>query len=299
MKQLITLFFSVVLIFSSSLEASDNAGAFIENGLSARAAAMGMSSVSSVKDSSALYWNSAVLATLANHDVQVLGTQAYETNYLSIQSAFEAMGLTWGLGYISASVDGVHETVESAIDNRYERTGTELAYDAAAYYLATAYSITEKLSLGVTAKYIQEKAAQYQADAYGLDLGLLYTMNDRLTMGLNAQNVMSPELEWNTASKNIDTIPLRVKTGASVSFLDKRLLSSFDVTMRDNRPSVLNAGVEYWLFNHLALRAGVDDSQLTCGTGLNFDFISFDFAWLKPNLDAIDDVYRFSLGYKF
>jgi hypothetical protein len=295
------VFSLVTIIFCvSSVTASDNAGAFIERGLSARASAMGMSYVSSAKNSDAVYWNPAGLANSGSDTEFIgMGTKAFETQYTSLQGAFNFFGLNWGVAYVGAGIDGIEETIEDANTGRGQGTGNNLSYDAAAYYMATAKKITNDIFLGVTAKYIQEREAGYKANGAGLDVGVLYTPVDWVSFGTNLQNIIAPSMEWNTPSKNVDRIPLNIKTGVSFSLLNDSLLAGVDLNFRNNRTTKLSLGAEYWLSPNLALRGGFDQGELCLGTGLYLSGFILDFSWMNPSLDVVEDVYRVSVGYRF
>jgi hypothetical protein len=290
----------MIMFCVSSIKASDNAGAFIEKGLSARASAMGMSYVSFAKYSDAVYWNPAGLANSdCGYEIIGMGTSVFETQYTSLQGSFDLFGLNWGLAYVGAGIAGIEETIENTNTGRGQGTGNNLSYDASAYYMSTAKKITNDIFLGVTAKYIQERAAGYKANGAGLDIGVLYKPIDWISFGTNLQNIVAPSMEWNTPSKNVDRIPLNIKTGVSLSLLNDSLLAGVDLNFRNNRTTKLSLGAEYWLSPSLALRGGFDQGELCLGTGLYLSGFILDFSWMNPSLDVVEDIYRVSIGYRF
>jgi hypothetical protein len=296
----ISLSLLMIMFCTSAINASDNAGAFIEKGLSARASAMGMSYVSSAKNSDAVYWNPAGLADSdSSYEIIGMGTRAFETQYTSIQGSFGLLGLNWGLAYVGAGIDGIEETVENINTGRGQGTGNNLSYDAVAYYMSTAKKITNDIFLGITAKYIQEREAGYTANGAGLDVGAIYKPVDWISFGTNLQNLIAPSMEWNTPSKNVDRIPLNIKTGVSFSLLNDSLIAGADLNFRNNRTTKLSLGAEYWLNPNLALRGGFDHGELCLGTGLYLAGFILDFSWINPRLDIVEDVYRVSIGYRF
>ena len=246
--------------------ASDNAGAFIEKGLQARSSAMGMGYVSVAENSDAIYWNPACLTRINKNDISIMGSKAYETDYLSFQYATKYNDFGIGFGYIGAAMLGIHETALGN-NSRYEKTGNELSYQAAAYYLGAGKKVAENLSVGVTAKFIGEEAATHKAGGAGIDLGALYEPTKEISFGINCQNIIKPSMTWNTPSKNVDTIPTNIKTG--ISFRpNKDWVLSADVNFRNNRKNKVNFGCEYWFTKFLPLRAGLDENRLSLGTGL-------------------------------
>lgn len=298
MKQLlITLFLSIC--FPLNLYCSDNAGAFIEKGIQAKASAMGMSQVSIAQNSDAVYWNPALISFSKNQEIRLMGTKAYETQYLSAQGLFRILGHPFGIALINAYIDGIQETRASSTPGRYTFSGNNLDYGAYAAYFSSSLQVIEKLSIGTSVKWIQEKAAGYKATGVGVDIGIAYLPFKNVSFGANIQNLIKPSMRWNTPSNNIDTIPTNIKVGGSVKFLDDMLLTSFDLNFRNNRKIKPNIGLEYWLSNHLPIRIGFDHDELSLGLGLHLESIVIDFSWKNPSLAYIDDVYKISFGYGF
>ncbi|MFC1771323.1 PorV/PorQ family protein [Candidatus Margulisiibacteriota bacterium] len=290
----------IMMLVCPGIQALDNAGAFIEKGLSPRGSAMGRSYVCLASASDAVYWNPAGLANSdAGFEIKGMGTTAYETHYTSLQASTGYLGLDWGFAYIGANVEGIDETVENQSTSRGQRTGNSLAYNASAYYLSTAKEVWEGLSIGITGKLIKEQAAQYQAQGIGMDAGALYQPLDWISFGFNLQNIVSPRMEWDTPSKSVDTVPLNIKTGVLFRLLNENLLAGIDLNIRHNRDTKLNFGLEYWLIPNFALRGGLCQEGLSLGTGLNLSGFMLDFSWIKPELEQMTEIYRVSVGYRF
>jgi hypothetical protein len=298
-KKTICLFAIVagVMISITHIQAVANAGAFIEKGLSPRSAGMGMSQVAVVKGSDAVYWNPAGLGDKQKGTIQVMGTQAFETRYTSAQAIIPWNRLNIGFGYINANMGGIDETRLNIQTNRDEKTGKSLAYDANGYYLGTGIYLIKEVAVGLTGKVIQERAAGYSATGVGVDFGVLYKPLTWISGGLNIQNLIAPNMKWNTDSGNVDKIPTNVKIGLGVNI--KEMVGSVDLNFRKNRPAKLNIGVDYFLHEILSLRVGLASSTLSLGTGLLLGDFEMGFSWMSPEIDEIEDIYRFSLGHRF
>lgn len=312
MKRLVLSITTIIFLLNglSELGASDNAGAFIEQGIGARAASLGMSYVSIVNDSLATYWNPAGLTQLEGRDLHGSARKAFETDYKSIHLAGPYGRFYWGLGYIGAGVDGIKETQDSLIPGRSEATGNTFGYDAHAIFLSAAVRPLDVFSVGATVKGIQESMYGRRASGIGADLGILITPFETVSLGINAQNILSAQMKWNTPSKNVDTVPLNIKAGVGLRLWDDRLLLTSDINIPKNRTVRISAGVEYWLTEFFPVRIGYAgkknsrDKQsglagLSLGTGLRVRNIRLDFSWSNPDLDVIETVYRFSFGYEF
>jgi len=297
-KSLLILLLLLALFIGSAI-ASDNGGAFIENGIGARATGMGLSNVSIANNSEAVYWNPAALVRVKTIDLFSMSTFAFETNYQSFMVALPVMGCNIGIGYIGAQTIGVAETTPMiGHTDRFVETGKDLNNKNSALYVAAGFNLLSNLSVGATGKYIIEELTSYKAAGFGVDTGLLYRPMDCLSLGVNVQNIIKPSLDWNSPSGNIDTAPLNIKTGLGLTLLDNSLTIASDVDYRKNRPLRYHAGIEYKPLPMLPIRAGWNDGNISLGVGLVINPLVLDFAWTSPEVNEIADTYAFSLGVK-
>ncbi|MFC1617616.1 PorV/PorQ family protein, partial [Candidatus Margulisiibacteriota bacterium] len=271
MKKLLTLIF--IIIFSQSLFASNNAGMFMENGIGARAAGLGNSYTALVDDSNAVYWNPAALTHIKSTEFNTMMYNGWETDYFSFTLAAPVSFLYLGFGYLNASVGDIIYSQSALANGRYQNEGA-FSYSASAVYLsgATTFFI-DNLAIGATFKYIFETLYQNNATGMCADAGISYRPFDFLNIGINAQNIWSTGLKWDTDSKNKDKIPLNIKGGALISLFNSQLNISTDVNYRKNRDLKWNLGLEYWLAPQLALRFGFNPMQAV-NTKLNGIFQS-------------------------
>ncbi|MFC1752847.1 PorV/PorQ family protein [Thermoproteota archaeon] len=286
---------SLVFIIPMPLIASDNAGAFLEKGLHPRPAGMGFSHTGLAQDSNAVYWNPAGLSELEGLDLSLMMTEAFDTQYSAFQIAKNWNGLGLGLTCIQAQMGGIQETVPW-IDDRYIFSGNAYTYQAAAILMSLGKKVFNNLSLGVTGKIVYEVAADYSASGMGMDLGVKYEPFPNVTIGTNFQNIISPQMEWNTPSKNVDSIPFNLKTGAAYKPFDY-LMCIADLDFRNKRKAKLHIGMEYVLSEALPIRAGLDDGKLTLGLGIYLGEFRCDFSWISPEIDEAADIYRFAISY--
>lgn len=294
LKKLIIL---LCLTLSPTLiQAADNAGAFMEMGINARPAAMGMSYVSEATGCDGVYWNPAALSQSEKLSMRNMSTRAYETDYTSIMVASRLMGLHMGIGYIGAQVPGIKNTELDSQTHRYYNTGKNLDYKAAAYYGAIAMELNPVLALGLTTKFIQEEAAGYRAQGLGADLGILCSPENNIKLGLNIQNMIQPRMKWNTPSGNTEVVPSLIRAGMSLNLLENTLTLCYETDFKKTREATHHAGLEYRPLPIFPLRAGLDGTAVSMGMGLNLDALQLDLAWTNPSQSYLDDIYRFSLG---
>jgi hypothetical protein len=305
-----------LLFFSHIALASENAGAFMERLPSARATGLGSNFVATSKDSSSIFWNPAGLSNIVSREIQVMTKLAFETHYKSIQicSPIDET-LFIGIGYISADTPGIMEvTAKDANSERWIDTGNTFSYLGQALYLSAAKNILDSLSLGVSLKIVQENLYNNQAQGFGLDYGMRFALNSNIQLGLNYQNILTPQMRWNTASENIDIIPSNIKAGIAINLLDNKLLICSDFNFRQNRPTKFGLGSELTICEFLPIRCGFEsDSEninsiiedianlknFAIGISLIIDPIFIDFSWRNPDLEEIEDIYELSFGYKF
>lgn len=317
MNRIMISLISVIVLSVSAFAEVRNAGMLLEKGFGARPAGLGMSYVSIADDSSAVYWNAAGLTQLNELDFQAMIYRGWETDYLSafisapISLPFFTMNV--GGGYVSTHVADILETqVNSTIPDRWVEKGN-FTYDGSVFFLSSAVAPVPWLSIGATYKYILENLYSNHANGMGLDVGVLYQPFDILSFGVNAQNIWSKDMVWDTPSNISEKLPRNVKGGAVLKLFEKSLLLSTDVNYRLDRETsqaiTVQTGIEYWLIPEFALRVGLNPKnpatmqQLlsSLGLGLRVNGFVLDFAWTNQDqyldIDQIDDIYRLSFGY--
>lgn len=148
------------------------AAQFLKIGVGARAVGMGEALVAATEDAAALYWNPAGIALLDKIHVSFTHTEWIA------DLSHDFYGVTYPL---KAGVVGVSLTFlnmgEIEITTREQPDGTGSFYDASdmALGLSFARRLTDRFSVGLTAKYIRQKIYNETASGFALDLGgLLY-----------------------------------------------------------------------------------------------------------------------------
>lgn len=298
MKKLILKNVSVICVmifFSVTVTAKEkNAATFLDKGFNAKHHGLGLSGTGYDLGNASLYVNSSFLTETDKTDVTLTSYTSFETQFTGVESRFRVLGLAIGLGYYSAMVDDIQES--KLVNGRSFDTGRELSYEGQGLLLGSSVEVFPKLNVGITGKYIREKAATYNAQGVGVDIGINYQGFDHVVLGLQVQNAISPELEWNTPSKSVDVLGQVLTVGASVSVLEKRLRLLSDIRVRENRKATMHYGVEYELHPLLQLRAGVDDRTITLGTSITIKPMSIDFSYREGAISGQAGMYRLSVG---
>ncbi len=150
----------------------------------------------------------------------------------------------------------------------------------------------KKSSWGMTAGWLQDIIKDDKKDTFLANIGFLYPVTERLTLGVVAQNIGS--------RLGNDPLPLTFKIGAASKL--KTLTLAVDIAKPQDNEIYYCLGAEWWLKNALALRIGCKTNQdvgqgLTAGIGYKFGRIYLDYAYV-PYGD-LGDTHRISLGMKF
>jgi len=309
------------------------AGAMLEIGVGARAEAMGGAFTSIANDPSALYWNPAGITEIPATSAQFTRLNwLVDTKYHAFDLVVPIPQLSWALGFHLAMLDFGENPVRTV----FRPEGTGEFYSAkdmvAGLYLAMA--ITDRISVGLGAKYFYERIWHVDGSNIAFDVSILYkTALKGLQLGGSIAN-FGPEFSLSGRDLervmdsdgrmdkyfNNDQVPVLLKTeeyplpllfrfGISYNWqLSERnsLIFSSDLNHPSHSTESINLGVEFKTFNALYLRAGYQSlferdaiNGLTVGAGLIYrvmghSTITFDYSW--SDWTVLDSVNRFTIG---
>ncbi len=277
------------------------AGEFLQVGVGARAMGQGGAFVASVDDVSALYWNPAGLAQLESSGVLVTHSE-----WLA-DIAFDYVGVGFKLGSlgtvgVSMTMLGVPDMVVRTVDRQ---DGTGETFDAADLAIAVAFSraVTDRFSVGVTAKYISQRIWHSSANGFAVDIGTQFRTDffGGMTIGaalfnfgsglrLSGRDVRAfvdpdPAHLGNNgrvpANFELDTfsLPLNFQFGVSVRPLATRmhqLTVSVDALHPSSNNESVNLGLEYGYQDRVLFRTGYQalflaerEGGFSAGIGIN------------------------------
>jgi len=280
---------SLILILSFSCYASGpgtTAANFLKIGVGARTAAMGGAFTALVDDGTALYWNPAGLAQVEDAEILAMYNMHFQDikqGYLSF--AFPLLGGTAGL---SANYVDMGQ-----IEGRDEYGNPTGNFGASDNYLSLGYArkFSSRLIFGLNAGVLQEIIAEDKKTTYLGNVGLLI-IGKFLSFGLTCQNIGSNLGE--------DPLPLAYRAGIALK------LESFnieaDAVKEIDNDIYYCAGLEWWIANILALRAGYRTGQdigsgISYGAGLKIGNTNIDYAYV-PYGD-LGTTQRISLKIRF
>lgn len=231
---------------------------FLRLPVSAHAAALGGDNISITDDDEALIFNNPALLTSVSDKTISLHYMNYMSGVNTASAAFNWMYKQKGC--FAASAQYINYGTMKEMDENNVQQGEFSAKDLsfAGYF---SYLLINKLSGGITAKFITSYIGSYNSIAMGVDLGLNYYDEETdLSVGLVCKNLGGQLKAYND---DFERMPIDVQLGVS-----KRLSHSpfrLSATLVD-----LNHW-DYGFINHLV--AGVDiilSPSIWVGGGYNF-----------------------------
>ena len=285
-----------------------NAAQFLKLEVGAKATALGGAYVAGVNDLTALYWNPAGLAKI--NQQSVYGT--YTSLYAGIQHGYVAYGMQIG----RSDYFGVHVTYLNSGEMEVttlefpEGTGEFFSVSDLAVGVSYARKLTDRLSVGGTAKFINETIWRETASTFGFDIGSQFDTGILgIKLGMAITN-FSTKFKFDGPDLNIDvdtdpnyegnpdtearlntqewSLPLVFRMGILVDILgpnseiiknpNHRISFSFDANDPLDHYLRFNTGLEYVYNELLAFRMGYhlnyDETTFSAGIGLNLDINS-------------------------
>jgi len=281
---------SLILIPSFSSFASDvgtTAANFLKMGIGARATAMGGAYTAIADDGTSLYWNPAGLAQIENTQISAmynLWFQEVRQGYLNL--VFPFLG---GRAGLSANYVNMGQ-----IEGRDEEGNPIGEFSASDINISLGYArrISSRLMFGASIGILQETIAEDKDSTFSGNAGILFKMSDSFSLGLACQNIGSKLGE--------DPLPLTYRGGIALRL--ESLTISADAVKAVDDDMYFCAGLEWWVVDILALRAGYRTGQdigsgMSAGIGLKISRINIDYAYV-PYGD-LGNIHRVSLRIKF
>jgi long-subunit fatty acid transport protein len=332
------IFYILFLIFSAGFlfgqsKTGTTIGQFLKIDPSARASAMGNANTSIFGEASSLFYNAASLGRLKNVDVQFTYNQWLADityNYAVAAVPLEGIG-TFALQLTSLNSGDIDvRTVEAPLG-----TGERYSVTDFAFGLGFGLMLTDRVSVGVQANYIQETIWHSSLSTFGLNFGVQYQVEENgLTIGASILN-FGPRAGYNgrdlyinydfnhTKYGDNDLLPAELRTdayslptsfrvGVSYPFIlseDNKFTLAVDAFHPNDNDESVSVGAEWQFLNSFSLRGGyrdlfIHDSEggLVFGAGVRVDVLNnynlrFDYAW--ADYGRLEQAHRFTLSLGF
>jgi hypothetical protein len=310
------------------------AAPFLKIEYGARPVGMGGSFVALANDPSGIYYNPAGIAEIKN--TQFMGGYTIwfadlTYNYATFVLPTSRLNLSlWGSFLYSDDIPVT--TVEHP-----EGTGQYCSYIDGLLGLTVSAFLSDRLSVGISGKYIQQRLYNESASTFALDIGsILRTPLKGVRLGMCLANyggrmqlfgndlivqtdpwpeyTGNPDVEARLTTESFP-LPLAFKLGIAYNLLgaeealfknrDHRITLAVDGIHPNDGEEKLQFGVEYGLYNTLFLRGGYkvnyDTQKFTGGAGMKFSVgqktFAVDYAYV--DMDVLDATHRISLMIGF
>lgn len=299
---IITILITSVPIILHSKSPGTTSAEFLNLSVGVRASGMGETFVGLANDSTAIFWNPAGLSLvtwkelLATYNSWLEGISV--SNLSCSIPASRAGTLGFGITYLnSGSITKREETKDDIGDYDMKDIGFTAGYGA---------EFSRNVSLGFSFKYISEKIEDESGSGFAGDLGFLYfTEIDEYPFNfgisiLNLGGKMGPGEKSN--------LPTKIKAGASIKFLEDRLIPLVEVDYPFKSALTAGLGFEYMVSEIFTLRLGYKFLRdnlsgiqpVTFGFGIAYsqrqDFL-FDYAF--SNVGDLGMSNKVSVGVRF
>ena len=295
---------------------------FLKIGLGARQTALGEASIALARDVNGVFWNPANIGGIQSVQAGFNYTRwLADMNYVSGAVGFRAG--TWGLFALSvASLDygSIPEAlVTGTADSKDTRTGNTFGGSDMLVGLTYAREFTDRLTIGVSAKYVREKLWDFSASNFAFDAGTYYRIGFNGTvLAMTAQNFSGAVDYLGDTSDRIEgyDLPLIFRIGVSTGLIGSsdalvdmgdahRMALAVEAINTNDFSERYHVGAEYSFNELLVLRGGYkfkyDEGNVSLGFGIHPRFsnleLSLDYAYV--DYEFLDAPHRLSMIVAF
>lgn len=287
-----------VYCFTHFAFASDTAGAFLANGGGAAVMAAGDAMGAQSSDINSPFYNPAALHGITGiHFESSYQSLLSDVNYKSLGCG---VGLPYGVLGLQYLIVGVNSIPESKLDSfgRPYYTGSDFSSISSVMILSYAVPFFyEKLSLGVSFKYLEETIWLNKAKGYGFDIGALWRFDSSYSVACSALNILPPKMKWDTFTSYTDSVPLQLIFALNYTSPDKRLQVN-SALKRMHADQTFHWGVSYRLLDSFVMKTGINDGQTSYGVGFALNDYTFDYAILNSKYEELGNLQKFSVGLR-
>jgi hypothetical protein len=288
---------------------------FLKIGVGGRAVGMGEAFVAVADDASALYWNPAGIVQIGHNELIF----SHINWPVDVKHEFFGYVHSLGLTSLGVSVSALHtDEFEETTEFNPTGTGRYVSFGDLSFGLSLARKMTDRFSVGVTVKYVDETLAELHARNVLIDFGTYYWTGfgssrfavSVVNFGTNIEPSGSvTDRDGNVADKFQDFAPPTIfRVGFATEFIDNpesRLTTSVQLNHPNDNSENLNLGLEYLWHQTLALRGGyranVDEESFTFGGGVFLPLAQFnlmlDFSYTE--FGRLGNATRLSMNLRF
>jgi long-subunit fatty acid transport protein len=331
MKKLLLIFLTILscgTVFAQNPNLGTSGAQFLQIPIGARSEAMGGAIVGLADDASAIFWNPAGIVKINNvqaHFSYMNWFDLFDFNAASLVYNAGEYGV-FGASMISFTTGNMEITTEE------EPNGTGRYFDAGDIALGVSYAkyLTDRFSVGLSVKYINQRIWNETASGIAFDIGTQYRLDfQNLTIAMSMTNFGAdmkfdgPDLDFTYRKDDnyplsrlipsrLNTqeypLPLNFQVGIGFDVVQYdfiKMKGAIDVTHPNDNAERAHFGTELTFFDRFSLRGGYkfnyDDQDFTFGAGANVPLggtaVYFDYAYSL--YDILPSVHRISVNLSF
>jgi len=280
-------------------ELGSTTAGFLNIGVGARALGMGGAFTSIADNPSAVYWNSAGLRRMDSPQVQFSHQSWYQdVNIENLQVVFPGSRVSFGAGITFLNYGEIQSYDENGTP------GEELSMYNLAATVSAATDITDNITVGLSAKYIEQSFDIVKGYAFAGDIGIMAGYGG-VSFGLAAVNI-GTKMRFETIEEDL---PAAARFGLSFRQLDNKALFSFEAYSPFKGQMSFHQGLELNIHNQLCARTGLiyrtgtlaDTNALSYNLGLGLGYGSgrFDYTFIPADNYGTDAVHNFSISFSW
>jgi hypothetical protein len=331
MKNILIILLTILCfgtVFAQNPNLGTSGAQFLQLPVGARSEAMGGAIVGLADDASAIFWNPAGI-------VKVNNVQAHFSymNWFDLFD-FNAASLVYNagdVGVFGASMV-LFTTEDMEITTEEQPNGTGQYFGAGDIALGISYAkyLTDRFSVGLTVKYIEQRIWNESASGVAFDIGTQYRLDfQNLTIAMCMTNFGAdmkfdgPDLDFtyrkddgypqsrlipSRLSTQEYPLPLNFQVGIGFDVFEfdfVKMKGAIDVTHPNDNAERAHFGTEFSFFDRFFVRGGYkynyDDQDFTFGAGANVPLggsaVYFDYAYSL--YDILPSVHRISVNLSF
>ena len=284
-------------------------GSFLENGVNARAIAMGNALTSNSNSQFTAFYNPASTAAVTGQQLQ------FSHQFLTLDRRLSTIGLSTPLppmggisvGWIGSGVNNIQS--RDLAGNK----GDIITASENMFLISFGITPAENLLIGGSLKLLNNSLPNLDGNiigkGLGFDFGAIVKFGSNINVGivlknLNASYNWSNEIDENTDRNYEDKFPIQIRTGLQYSFRDLIILGDYGAYFIDTEylDSNFRLGIEFSINENYFIRGGLRDGKLSFGVGLKHDqFMEsqaiIDYAIVVEKVTGLTHILSYAINF--